>query len=142
VHKRGYFCTRFWPGGVISDVGNCSNPMSAYRPTPAPRPLLLRIAGPGHGQSSEQINIGRECASFIKVIASIEDLAVIQKVFAHLDDNATSAATGLLPDTAMILTATKSGVPRSAMLTGRKRLTRDARENTLSSFSTKLFRSI
>jgi hypothetical protein len=28
----------------------------------------------------------------------IEDPAVIQKILAHLDDNATSAATALLPD--------------------------------------------
>jgi hypothetical protein len=43
-------------------------------------------------QSFEQTNIGREFASFIKVIASIEDPAVIQKILAHLDDNAISAA--------------------------------------------------
>jgi hypothetical protein len=39
-----------------------------------------------------------ECARFVKVIASIEDPAVIQKVLTHLDDNAISAATALLPD--------------------------------------------
>jgi hypothetical protein len=49
-------------------------------------------------QSFEQTNIGCEFASFIKVIASIEDPAVIQKTLAHLDDNAISAATALLPD--------------------------------------------
>jgi hypothetical protein len=52
----------------------------------------------GHEQSFEQTAIGREFASFTKVIASIEDPAVIQKILAHLDDNATSAAIGLLPD--------------------------------------------
>jgi hypothetical protein len=31
-------------------------------------------------------------------IVSFEDSVVIQKILAHLDDNATSAATGLLPD--------------------------------------------
>jgi hypothetical protein len=52
----------------------------------------------------------RECGGDIKIIpkalaalegqalASIEDPAVIQKILAHLDDNATSAATTLLPD--------------------------------------------
>jgi hypothetical protein len=35
---------------------------------------------------------------FTKVIASIEDLMVIRKILAHLDDNATSAASGLLPE--------------------------------------------
>ena len=39
-----------------------------------------------------------ECGGNVKIIASIEDPAVIQKILAHLDDNATSAATGLLPD--------------------------------------------
>ena len=33
-----------------------------------------------------------------QALASIEDLAVIQKILAHLDDNATSAATAWLPD--------------------------------------------
>jgi len=36
-----------------------------------------------------------ECGGDIKIIASIEDPAVIQKILAHLDENATSA---LLPD--------------------------------------------
>jgi hypothetical protein len=33
-----------------------------------------------------------------RIIASIEDPAVINKILAHLDDNAASAATALLPD--------------------------------------------
>jgi hypothetical protein len=39
-----------------------------------------------------------ECGGDVKIIASIEDPAVIQKILAHLDDNATSTATALLPD--------------------------------------------
>jgi len=39
-----------------------------------------------------------ECGGDVKIIASIEDPAVIRKILAHLDDNATSAATALLPD--------------------------------------------
>ena len=39
-----------------------------------------------------------ECGGEVKIIASIEDPTVIQKILAHLDDNATSAATALLPD--------------------------------------------
>ena len=39
-----------------------------------------------------------ECGGNVTIIASIEDPAVIQKILAHLDDNATSAATSLLPD--------------------------------------------
>jgi len=38
-----------------------------------------------------------ECGGDVKIIASIEDPAVIQKILAHLDDNATSTA-ALLPD--------------------------------------------
>jgi len=39
-----------------------------------------------------------KCGGDVKIIASIEDTAVIQKILAHLDDNATSAAKALLPD--------------------------------------------
>jgi len=39
-----------------------------------------------------------ECGGDVKIISSIEDPAVIRKILAHLDDNATSAATALLPD--------------------------------------------
>ena len=39
-----------------------------------------------------------ECGGDVKIIASIEDPAVIQKILTHLDNNATSAATALLPD--------------------------------------------
>jgi len=38
-----------------------------------------------------------ECGGDVKIIASIEDPVVIQKILAHLDGNATSAATELLP---------------------------------------------
>jgi hypothetical protein len=41
---------------------------------------------------------GRECGEDIRIIASIEDPTVIQKILTHLDDNAASAATALLPD--------------------------------------------
>ena len=39
-----------------------------------------------------------ECGGDVRIIASIEDPAVIQKILAHLDDKATSEATALLPD--------------------------------------------
>ena len=39
-----------------------------------------------------------ECGGDVRIIASIEDPAVIQKILAHLDDNATSATSALLPD--------------------------------------------
>ena len=38
------------------------------------------------------------CGGDVWIIASIEDPAVIQKILAHLDGNATSAASGLLPE--------------------------------------------
>ena len=39
-----------------------------------------------------------DCGGDVKIIASIEDPTVIQQILTHLDDNATSAATALLPD--------------------------------------------
>jgi len=39
-----------------------------------------------------------ECGGDVRIIASIEDPAVIQKILAHLDDNSISVATALLPD--------------------------------------------
>ena len=39
-----------------------------------------------------------KCGADVRIIASIEDPAVIQKILTHLDDNAISVATALLPD--------------------------------------------
>ena len=39
-----------------------------------------------------------ECGGDVRIIASIEDPVVIQKILAHLDNTASSAATALLPD--------------------------------------------
>jgi hypothetical protein len=72
----------------------CS-PVSDYTPSTFSAPPFSAL---GQEQSFEQTKISREFASFIKVIASIEDPAVIQKILAHLNDNATSEATALLPD--------------------------------------------
>ena len=44
------------------------------------------------------IEMCSECAGDVNIIARIEDPTVIRKILAHLDDNATSAASGLLPD--------------------------------------------
>ncbi len=38
------------------------------------------------------------CGGDIKIIASIEDPVVIQKILAHLNDNASPIATALLPE--------------------------------------------
>jgi hypothetical protein len=51
-----------------------------------------RLRAPTFGETCS------ECGGDVTIIASIEDPAVIQKILAHLDDNATSAATSLLPD--------------------------------------------
>jgi len=59
----------------------------------------------GHEQPFEQTSICSECACFVKIIASIEDPAVINQILAHLDEKAATArlppcrappATGLL----------------------------------------------
>ena len=39
-----------------------------------------------------------ECGADVRIIASIEDSVVIQKILVHLDNTASSAATALLPD--------------------------------------------
>ena len=40
----------------------------------------------------------RECGGDVRIIASIEDPGVIQKILTYLDNTASSAATALLPD--------------------------------------------
>jgi hypothetical protein len=39
-----------------------------------------------------------ECGGDVRIIASIEDPAVIQKILAHLNHTVSSAVTALLPD--------------------------------------------
>jgi hypothetical protein len=43
-----------------------------------------------------QTNIGRECASFVRIITSIEDPMVTQKILAHLNEKAASVATRMM----------------------------------------------
>jgi hypothetical protein len=43
--------------------------------------------------------------SFVMVIASMEDPAVIQKIHSHVDDNADTTAAGLLPQYRAIFVA-------------------------------------
>jgi hypothetical protein len=45
-----------------------------------------------------EIETCNECGSDVRIIASIEGPSVISRIPAHLDDNAISAATALLPD--------------------------------------------
>jgi hypothetical protein len=45
-----------------------------------------------------EIETCTECGGDVRIIASIEDPAVIQKILAYLDNTASSAATSLLPD--------------------------------------------
>jgi hypothetical protein len=61
-------------------------------------PSVLICSQFGHKQSFEQTNKRSECASFVKVIASIEDPLVIRKILAHLNDKVSSDATALLPE--------------------------------------------
>jgi hypothetical protein len=51
-----------------------------------------RLRAPTFGETCS------ECGGDVRIIASIKDPAVIQKILAHLDDNAISAITALLPD--------------------------------------------
>ena len=52
----------------------------------------------GHEQSFEHTNKRSECAGFVEVIASIEDLAVIKKILDYLDDNTPCVTTALQPE--------------------------------------------
>jgi len=45
-----------------------------------------------------EIETCSECGGDVKIIASIEDPAVIKKILAHLDNTISSVATALLPD--------------------------------------------
>jgi hypothetical protein len=45
-----------------------------------------------------EIETCSECGGDVRIIASIEDPAVIQKILAHLDNTVSSTATSLLPD--------------------------------------------
>jgi hypothetical protein len=40
----------------------------------------------------------RECGGAVRIIACIEDPAVIETILAHLQEKATAAETGLLPE--------------------------------------------
>ena len=42
--------------------------------------------------------VGSECGGDVKIIASIEDPAVIQKILAHLDDNTPCVTAALQPE--------------------------------------------
>ena len=77
--------------------------MAALRLEAEPYNLELSIAAFGQLRSFEQASKCSECASFVKVIASIKDRAVIQRIFTYLDDNTTSVATALLPDCWVLL---------------------------------------
>jgi hypothetical protein len=77
------------------------DPCSAVkRLTELPRQFFTgeTISQFGHKQSFEQTNKRSECASIVKVIASIEDPLVIRKILAHLNDKVSSDATALLPE--------------------------------------------
>jgi hypothetical protein len=66
--------------------------------TPAERRAAMTWAKRLKRVFSIDIETCGECGGDVKIIASIEDPVVIQKILAHLDDNPTSAVSGLLPE--------------------------------------------
>jgi hypothetical protein len=73
---------------------------SAFRHKAAMNQLCLlatTISENGQEQSFEQTNTCSECASLIKLIASIEDPAVIKQILTHLDKKAAIAAMARFP---------------------------------------------
>ena len=79
------------PGRLISASGQ----KAATHQAKISAPLIAAI---GQLRSFEQTNTCSEYAGSIKLIASIEDPAVIKKILAHLDGKAPPAATALLPE--------------------------------------------
>ena len=73
--------------------------MSALRLIADGCSIHMRIAAIGQLRSFEQTNKRSDCASFVKVIASIEDSVVIKKILAHLDQDAPLQQAGYLPET-------------------------------------------
>ena len=51
-----------------------------------------------HGFLRVRCETCRECGGTVKVIACIEDPALIEKILTHLQEKATAAETGLLPE--------------------------------------------
>ena len=67
-------------------------------PTPAEKRVLMTWAKRLKRVFSIEIETCNECGGDVRIVASIEDPAVIKKILAHLDNTASSAATALLPD--------------------------------------------
>jgi hypothetical protein len=66
--------------------------------TPAERRVAMTWAQRLKRVFSIDIETCEKCGGAVRIIASIEDPAVISKILAHLNDNVTSVAAGLLPD--------------------------------------------
>jgi hypothetical protein len=68
--------------------------------------LLAKSIAPGPSTEFEQdqncpsarIETCSECGGVVKIIASIEDPAMINKILAHLDEKAVHAGLNLLPE--------------------------------------------
>jgi hypothetical protein len=60
-------------------------------------PSVLICSQFGHEQPFGQTSICSECACFVKIIASIEDPAVIKQILAHLDQRVASSEVASLP---------------------------------------------
>jgi hypothetical protein len=67
-------------------------------PTPAEKRASMTWAKRLKRVFNTEVETCDKCGADVRIIASIEDPAVIQKILACLDDNATSAAQALLPD--------------------------------------------
>jgi len=66
--------------------------------SPLERPIAMSWARRLKRVFEIDIESCSKCGGDVRIIASIEDPAVIRKILAHLDKKATSAEIGLLPD--------------------------------------------
>jgi hypothetical protein len=80
--------------------GKCKKTQSPDEPdqTPAEKRASMTWAKRLKRVFDIDIETCSECGGGVKIIASIEDPVVIQKILAHLDHNATFAVAALLPD--------------------------------------------
>ena len=91
---------RVTPTGRGTGRGKAKKSHSAYEAdqSPAEKRASMTWAKRLKRVFNIEVETCGKCGADVRIIASIEDPAVIQKILTYLDDNASSAATALLPD--------------------------------------------
>jgi hypothetical protein len=97
---HGVFAPNSKHRGLITPakLGKGKAPPETQKTSPLERHIAITWARRLKRVFDIDIETCSQCGGAVKIIASIEDPAVIRKILTHLDKNATSAETGLLPD--------------------------------------------